>query len=207
MKRLLFISLLSPLVFSNEMPIQASEDSTNKNDLIVRAIIIEKNDFSCHENAYEYISMIKQELDKGLNFQKASYCYASTSSGVYDTGGNLGYFEPDIFPEEFNLNKLNANQVSEITDYDDYYSIFTLSTVDDIAYSKSNCPLIEYKDVCPYKADEADEADNEICGSALNGLRYQEEFLKKFPKSDKRALRSARKNYQDCVKIYLRVPD
>ena len=206
MKRLLFISLLSPLVFSNEMPIQASEDSTNKNDLIVRGILIRKDDFSCHENAYEYISVIKQELDKGLNFQKASHCYSispdvDSSMGTYEFAQK--YFE-EYFTSE--LNELNANQVSEVIDLvpDKLYVILTLSTEDDIAYSKSNCPLIEYKDVCPYIPYEA---DNEICGSALNNLRYQQNFLKKFPKSDKRALRSARKNYQDCVKIYLGVPD
>ena len=201
MKRLLFISLLSPLVFSNEMPIQASEDSTNKNDLIVRGILIRKDDFSCHENAYEYISVIKQELDKGLNFQKASHCY----SKFPDYDANMGTYDPDNYAEYLTseLNELNANQASEVIDLvrDRLYAIFTLSTEEDIPYSKSNCPLIEYKDFCPYKPD------NEICGSALNGLRYQEEFLKKFPKSDKRALRSARKNYQDCVKIYLGVPD
>ena len=204
MKRLLFVFLLSPLVFSNEMPIQSSEDSTNKNDLILRGILIEKRStyIDCDETAYEYISMIKQELDKGLNFQKASHCY----SYLHGHHANLGYYDPDDYPEYLTseLNGLNANQASGIIDLveDELYAIFTLSTEEDIPYSKSNCPLIRYKNVCPYKPPE-----NEICGSALNGLRYQEEFLKKFPKSDKRALRSARKNYEDCVKIYLGVPD
>lgn len=206
MKRLLFVFLLSPLVFSNEMPIQSSEDSTNKNDLILRGILIEKRSMNirCDETAYEYISVIKQELDKGLNFQKASHCYSAYS----DYDANMGTYDPDNYPEYLTseLNGLNANQASEIIDLveDELYAIFTLSTEKDIPYSKSNCPLIRYKDFCPYKPDEA---DNEICGSALNNLRYQQNFLKKFPKSDKRALRSARKNYEDCVKIYLRVPD
>ena len=181
MKRLLFVFLLSPLVFSNEMPIQSSEDSTNKNDLILRGILIEKRSMNirCDETAYEYISMIKQELDKGLNFQKASHCY----DYLHGNHANMGYYDPDDYAEYLTseLNGLNANQASGIIDLveDELYAIFTLSTEDDIAYSKSNCPLIRYKDFCPYKPPE-----NEICGSALNNLRYQQEFLKKFPKSE-----------------------
>jgi hypothetical protein len=90
------------------------------------------------------------------------------------------------------LENLSENEVSDIIKFGDYFLVLTLNAERD---------LIPHSLCSTYTLNQ-DSSSDEICGSALNNLRYQENFLKQFPKSSKRALRSARKNYLECVENF-----
>ena len=177
------------------VPLQAVEDNPDKKDLVVRMIMIETSNYNSKKYAYDTISKARLEVVDGYRgFQAAAGCYSDDLGAI---GGNIGNYEYSIehnlLPEEFEsaLKGLSENEVSNIVEYENNFFILTLSAETD-----------EYYPPCPRLHDNQNSSSNEICGSALNNLRYQENFLKQFPKSSKRALHSARKNYLECVENF-----
>ncbi len=191
-----FKKLILSLYLLIFVPLQAVEDNPDKKDLVVRMIMIETSNYNSKKYAYDTISKARLEVVDGYRgFQAAATCYSDDLGAI---GGNIGNYEYSIehnlLPEEFEsvLKDLSENEVSNIVEYENNFFILTLSAEKDEFHHPT----------CPGLHDNQNSSSNEICGSALNNLRYQENFLKQFPTSSKRALRSARKNYLECIENF-----
>ena len=104
--------------------------SANQNITEIRLahIMIEKSNYDSPEIAYQQIQDIKNLLLNGKDFSSLAKEY-SDDIVTKDTGGDLEYFDSDIFPSEFSdaINGLNLNDTTNIVELDDSFHLLKIT--------------------------------------------------------------------------------
>ena len=91
-------------------------------------VMVEKANYDSNEAAYQKILNAKDELNKGISFDDVVMAYSDDIVSK-DSGGDLEYFDADIFPQEFGgaLESMNVNDVSNIIELDDTFHILKMT--------------------------------------------------------------------------------
>ena len=91
-------------------------------------IMIDKNNYETREDAVDSINKIEELLKNGDNFSELASVY-SEDIVTSDIGGDLEYFDKDIFPIEFNeaIKDLELNEVSKIVELEDTLHILKIT--------------------------------------------------------------------------------
>ena len=91
-------------------------------------IMIEKGNYVEGDEALEAIKTIESKLNSGESFESLASQF-SEDIITKDTGGDLEYFEKDIFPVEFDkaISNLGLNDISEIIELDETYHILKVT--------------------------------------------------------------------------------
>ena len=93
-------------------------------------IMIDKNNYESSDLAFEKINEVNALLIDGSNFEEVASQY-SEDIVTKDIGGDLDYFERDIFPEEFakGIESLELNQLSKIIELEDTFHILKVTEI------------------------------------------------------------------------------
>ena len=93
-------------------------------------IMIDKNNYESSDLAFEKINEVNTLLADGSNFEEVASQY-SDDIVTKDIGGDLDYFESDIFPEEFakGIESLELNQLSKIIELEDTFHILKVTEI------------------------------------------------------------------------------
>ena len=93
-------------------------------------IMIDKNNYESSDLAFEKINEVKTLLIDGSNFEEVASQY-SEDIVTKDIGGDLDYFESDIFPEEFakGIENLELYQLSNIIELEDTFHILKVTEI------------------------------------------------------------------------------
>ena len=91
-------------------------------------IMIDKASYDSNEDAYQKILEAKNELNQGKSFEQVVSVYSDDIVSK-DTGGDLEYFDADIFPQEFGsaLDSMNVNDTSNIIELEDTFHILKMT--------------------------------------------------------------------------------
>ena len=91
-------------------------------------IMIDKNNYETREDAFDSINKIEELIKNGENFSELASVY-SEDIVTSDIGGDLEYFDKDIFPIEFNeaIKDLELNEVSKIVELEDTFHILKIT--------------------------------------------------------------------------------
>ncbi len=91
-------------------------------------IMIDKNNYETREDAFDSINKIEELLKNGENFSELASVY-SEDIVTSDIGGDLEYFDKDIFPIEFDeaIKDLELNEVSKIVELEDTFHILKIT--------------------------------------------------------------------------------
>ena len=91
-------------------------------------VMIEKANYESDEEAFQQISLVEDELKKGASFEDTVMNYSDDIVSK-DVGGDLEYFDADIFPVEFGiaLEKMNLNEISNIIELDETFHILKMT--------------------------------------------------------------------------------
>jgi len=91
-------------------------------------IMIEKNNYDSREKALDSIKNIDNLLSQGNDFFEMARQY-SEDIVTKDSGGDLEFFEQDIFPTEFDeaIESLDLNEISEIVELADSFHIIKVT--------------------------------------------------------------------------------
>ena len=91
-------------------------------------IMVEKNNYDSNDQALESIKNIEDLLTSGNDFSSIAAEY-SEDIVTKDIGGDLDYFEKDIFPVEFDnaIQSLELNEYSKIIELDDTFHILKVT--------------------------------------------------------------------------------
>jgi parvulin-like peptidyl-prolyl isomerase len=91
-------------------------------------IMVEKNNYGSSDQALESIKNIEDLLTSGNDFSSIAAEY-SEDIVTKDIGGDLDYFEKDIFPVEFDeaIQSLELNEYSKIIELDDTFHILKVT--------------------------------------------------------------------------------
>jgi peptidyl-prolyl cis-trans isomerase D len=100
----------------------------NKTEIRLAHIMIEKSNYDSPAIAYQQIQDIKDLLLDGKDFSSLAKEY-SDDIVTKDTGGDLEYFDSDIFPSEFSdaINGLNLNDTTNIIELDDSFHLLKIT--------------------------------------------------------------------------------
>jgi peptidyl-prolyl cis-trans isomerase D len=92
--------------------------------------MIEKSSYESTQLALERIKEVEELLNAGNNFSELAGIY-SEDIITKDIGGDLDYFEKDIFPVEFDLGikDLKLNEISEIIELEDTFHILKVTEI------------------------------------------------------------------------------
>ena len=93
-------------------------------------IMIDKDKYESEKLAYDQIRVIENLLINGNDFSDIANQY-SEDPLTKKIGGDLGYFEIDVFPEEFEkvIENLNVGDFSEIVDLEDTLHVLTVTEI------------------------------------------------------------------------------
>ena len=118
-------------------------------------IMIEKNNYTSDEEAYQQIVEIQDLISEGQSFSNLALNY-SDDFVTKDIGGDLEYFDADIYPEEFAnaISSLEINDTSEIVELDETFHILKITE-------------ITQPEVLPYEEMEIKLKNNLIDAEAL----------------------------------------
>ena len=110
-------------------------------------IMIEKSNHSSDEAAFEVISEVYSKLKNGDNFSELAMAY-SDDVVTKEIGGDLEYFDVDVFPQEFAdaLKDLSINELSSIVELEDTLHVLKvteLNTTEVMSLSEMENILIE----------------------------------------------------------------
>ena len=91
-------------------------------------IMIEKSNHTSNETAFEVASEVYSKLTDGDSFSELAKIY-SDDVVTKDNGGDLEYFDADVFPEQFAvaLQDLNINELSNIVELEDTFHILKVT--------------------------------------------------------------------------------
>ena len=91
-------------------------------------IMIDKNNYSDTSAALDVIKLVQSKLNNGEEFNLLASEF-SEDLVTKDQGGDLEYFEKDIFPIEFEeaIESMGLNDLSEIIELDDTYHILKVT--------------------------------------------------------------------------------
>ena len=90
--------------------------------------MINKSNHDSEASALSHINNIKDKLSVGESFETLVEQY-SDDVVTKDSGGDLEYFDADIFPEQFSiaLNNLELNDISDVVELDDSYHLIKVT--------------------------------------------------------------------------------
>ena len=100
----------------------------NSAQIRISHIMIDKNNYESSDLAFKKINEVNTLLIDGSNFEEVASQY-SEDIVTKDIGGDLDYFESDIFPEEFakGIENLELNQLSNIIELEDTFHILKVT--------------------------------------------------------------------------------
>ena len=103
-------------------------NNKDNSEIRVSHLMIEKSNHDSDTSALSYINIIKDKLSAGESFETLVKKY-SDDIVTKDSGGDLEYFDTDIFPEEFSIaiNNLELNDVSDVVELDDSYHLIKIT--------------------------------------------------------------------------------
>ena len=93
-------------------------------------IMIEKNKHNSRDSAYAIISEVENLISEGEDFSKLAMEY-SDDVVTKENGGDLEYFEQDVFPIEFEdaIIDLDLNETSKIVELEDTFHILKITEI------------------------------------------------------------------------------
>ena len=91
-------------------------------------VMIEKGNYESNEEAFQKISLVEDELKRGASFEDTVMNYSDDIVSK-DVGGDLEYFDADIFPVEFGiaLENMKLNEISNIIELDETFHILKMT--------------------------------------------------------------------------------
>ena len=124
-----------------EVPENYVEDAYNNylmkidgsKDIRFAHIMIDKVNYESDANAFDAMSKVVNKINTGENFEDLAKKY-SDDVVTKDIGGDLEYFDADVFPEQFALaiKDLGLDEISDVIELDDTlpvsYTHLTLPT-------------------------------------------------------------------------------
>ena len=104
------------------------EGFKSTDEIRISHIMIDKSNYESREFALDEINKVQNLLGNGENFIELASEY-SEDFVTSDIGGDLEYFDRDIFPIEFNeaIQKLDLNQTSEIIELEETFHILKVT--------------------------------------------------------------------------------
>ena len=104
------------------------EGFKSTDEIRISHIMIDKSNYESREFALDEINKVQNLLGNGENFIELASTY-SEDVVTSDIGGDLEYFDRDIFPAEFNeaIQKLDLNQTSEIIELEETFHILKVT--------------------------------------------------------------------------------
>ena len=103
-------------------------NNQNNNEIRLSHIMIEKSNHDSLEIAYNLIEDIKNQLIDGKDFSSLASQYSDDVVNK-DLGGDLEYFDSEIFPPEFldAIDGLGLNEISDIVELNDTFHILKIT--------------------------------------------------------------------------------
>ena len=100
----------------------------NSNEIRFSHIMVEKDNYESSDLAYQQILKARDELARGMGFEDVVVAYSEDIVSK-DVGGDLDYFDSDVFPEEFGiaLNNMSINDTSDIIELEDTFHILKIT--------------------------------------------------------------------------------
>ena len=100
----------------------------NTEQIRISHIMIDKNNYESRKDAYASILKIEELINNGDSFFEVANLY-SEDIVTKEIGGDLDYFDKDIFPVEFDIaiQELELNQISNIIELDDTFHIIKVT--------------------------------------------------------------------------------
>ena len=100
----------------------------NSNEIRFSHIMVEKDNYESSDLAYQQILKARDELTRGVNFEDVVVTYSDDIASK-DSGGDLDYFDSDVFPEEFAiaLKNMSINDTSNIIELEDTFHILKIT--------------------------------------------------------------------------------
>ena len=100
----------------------------NTEQIRISHIMIDKNNYESRKDAYASILKIEELINNGDNFFEVANLY-SEDIVTKEIGGDLDYFDKDVFPVEFDeaIQDLELNQISNIIELDDTFHIIKVT--------------------------------------------------------------------------------
>jgi peptidyl-prolyl cis-trans isomerase D len=100
----------------------------SSNEIRFSHIMVEKDNYESSDLAYQQILKARDELARGMGFEDVVVAYSEDIVSK-DVGGDLDYFDSDVFPEEFGiaLNNMSINDTSDIIELEDTFHILKIT--------------------------------------------------------------------------------
>ena len=100
----------------------------NSDEIRISHIMVDKNNYSSNESAYNAIKNVQDLIENGEDFIELASAY-SEDIVTKDIGGDLEYFDEEIFPLEFKdaIQFLNLDQTTEIIELEDTLHILKIT--------------------------------------------------------------------------------
>jgi peptidyl-prolyl cis-trans isomerase D len=107
-------------------------ESKNRTQIRFAHIMIEKENHASNKDALALIQDIKEKIDDGDDFSELAKIYSDDIVNK-DLGGDLEYFDPEVFPVEFSMaiDGLVENETSEIVELEDTYHILKITELNE----------------------------------------------------------------------------
>ena len=104
------------------------EGFKSTDEIRISHIMIDKSNYESREFALDEMNKVQNLLGNGENFIELASTY-SEDVVTSNIGGDLEYFDKDIFPIEFNeaIQKLDLNQTSEIIELEETFHILKIT--------------------------------------------------------------------------------
>lgn len=103
-------------------------NNKDNSEIRISHLMINKSNHDSEASALSHINNIKDKLSVGESFETLVEQY-SDDVVTKDSGGDLEYFDADIFPEQFSiaLNNLELNDISDVVELDDSYHLIKVT--------------------------------------------------------------------------------
>ena len=104
------------------------QQADNRNEIRFSHIMVDKNNYPSTEEAFNVINEAMIKLNSGETFTNIVKEF-SEDIVSRDNGGDLEYFDAEIFPEDFAvaLENMNVNDISEIVELDETFHILKIT--------------------------------------------------------------------------------
>jgi peptidyl-prolyl cis-trans isomerase D len=103
-------------------------NNKDNSEIRISHLMINKSNHDSEASALSHINNIKDKLSVGESFKTLVEQY-SDDIATKDSGGDLEYFDADIFPKQFSLaiNNLELNDISDVVELDDSYHLIKVT--------------------------------------------------------------------------------
>jgi peptidyl-prolyl cis-trans isomerase D len=130
--------ILNPELYRNEVIVpdgfvesaynEYLSKSSERTQIRFSHIMVEKLNYDSRENAFNKINLVNEKIKNGEDFSALASMF-SEDIVTKDNGGDLEYFERDIFPSEFSvaIDELKLNQTSNIIELEETFHILKIT--------------------------------------------------------------------------------